>query len=170
MKKITLLSIAAVFAINTFAADYSESESIKVKVIRSEAIHGTVQVVNKVERCQDVKTPINQGTSGSEIVGTGLGALVGGVLGHQIGGGTGKKIATIGGVALGAYTGNKMTQTEDTSNNSYTITKQCSTVDEYRDQDVITGYRNYGMFRGHEIISISQSPTSEISVTATYSY
>jgi hypothetical protein len=41
-------------------------------------------------------------------VGTGLGAVVGGVLGHQVGGGNGKKLATIAGVLLGGYAGNEV--------------------------------------------------------------
>jgi uncharacterized protein YcfJ len=41
----------------------------------------------------------------SNIVGLGLGALGGGLLGHQIGHGSGKTVATIGGAAAGAYVG-----------------------------------------------------------------
>lgn len=41
-------------------------------------------------------------------VGTGIGAVVGGVLGHQIGGGNGKKLATVAGVLLGGYAGNEV--------------------------------------------------------------
>lgn len=41
-------------------------------------------------------------------VGTGIGAVVGGVLGHQVGGGNGKKIATVAGVLLGGYAGNEV--------------------------------------------------------------
>ena len=41
-------------------------------------------------------------------VGTGLGAVVGGLLGNQVGGGNGKKIATVAGVLLGGYAGNEV--------------------------------------------------------------
>lgn len=41
-------------------------------------------------------------------VGAGIGAVVGGVLGHQVGGGNGKKIATVAGVLLGGYAGNEV--------------------------------------------------------------
>ena len=41
-------------------------------------------------------------------VGTGVGAVVGGLLGNQIGGGNGRKIATLAGVLLGGYTGNEV--------------------------------------------------------------
>jgi uncharacterized protein YcfJ len=44
------------------------------------------------------------------LLGTGLGALVGGVPGHQIGGGSGKTLATVAGAAAGGYTGNQIQQ------------------------------------------------------------
>ena len=36
------------------------------------------------------------------------GAILGGVVGHQIGGGTGRTVATIGGAAVGAFLGSKI--------------------------------------------------------------
>ncbi|MBC7415705.1 MAG: glycine zipper 2TM domain-containing protein [Herminiimonas sp.] len=41
-------------------------------------------------------------------VGTGIGAVAGGLLGNQIGGGNGKKLATVAGVLLGGYAGNEV--------------------------------------------------------------
>jgi hypothetical protein len=41
-------------------------------------------------------------------VGTGIGAVAGGVLGNQVGGGNGKKLATVAGVLLGGYVGNEV--------------------------------------------------------------
>ena len=41
-------------------------------------------------------------------VGTGVGAVLGGVLGNQVGGGNGKKLATIAGVLFGGYAGNEV--------------------------------------------------------------
>jgi uncharacterized protein YcfJ len=41
-------------------------------------------------------------------VGTGIGAVVGGLLGNQVGGGNGKKIATVAGVLMGGYAGNEI--------------------------------------------------------------
>ena len=53
-----------------------------------------------------VTTEKQKGEGG--IVGKVGGAVVGGVLGHQIGGGTGKTLATIGGAAAGSYAGNEV--------------------------------------------------------------
>lgn len=41
------------------------------------------------------------------------GALVGGVLGHQIGSGSGKTLATVGGAALGAFAGSRIGRSMD---------------------------------------------------------
>lgn len=41
-------------------------------------------------------------------VGTGIGAVAGGLLGNQVGGGNGKKLATVAGVLLGGYVGNEV--------------------------------------------------------------
>lgn len=52
--------------------------------------------------------PIQNYVSDMHPVGTGVGAVVGGLLGHQIGGGNGKKLATVAGVLLGGYAGNEV--------------------------------------------------------------
>ncbi|GAC1407930.1 MAG: hypothetical protein NVSMB6_06290 [Burkholderiaceae bacterium] len=41
-------------------------------------------------------------------VATGVGAVVGGLLGNQVGGGNGKKMATVAGALLGGYAGNEI--------------------------------------------------------------
>ncbi len=52
--------------------------------------------------------PVRSYVSDMNPVGTGIGAVVGGVLGNQVGGGNGKKLATVAGVLLGGYAGNEM--------------------------------------------------------------
>ena len=69
----------------------------------------TPRLVDLCEGCaivEAVTTEKQKGEGG--IVGKVGGAVVGGVLGHQIGGGTGKTLATIGGAAAGAYAGNEV--------------------------------------------------------------
>ena len=53
-----------------------------------------------------VTTETQKGKSG--VLGMVGGAVLGGVLGHQIGGGTGKTLATVGGAAAGGYAGNQV--------------------------------------------------------------
>ena len=54
----------------------------------------------------EVKTETRKGSGGA--VGMVGGAVLGGVLGHQVGGGTGKTLATVGGAAVGAFAGNEV--------------------------------------------------------------
>jgi len=44
----------------------------------------------------------------NRIAGTAIGAVAGGLIGHQIGGGRGKDLATIGGAVAGGYAGNQI--------------------------------------------------------------
>ena len=48
-----------------------------------------------------------------EDIGMATGAVLGGVIGHQIGGGSGKTVATIGGAALGAFVGSRVGRNMD---------------------------------------------------------
>lgn len=69
----------------------------------------TLRLADLCDGCaivEAVTTEKQKGEGG--IVGKVGGAVVGGVLGHQIGGGTGKTLATIGGAAAGAYAGNEV--------------------------------------------------------------
>lgn len=64
----------------------------------------------------------------NRIAGTAIGAVAGGLLGHQIGGGSGRDLATIAGAAAGGYAGNqvqKNMQQKDTVNRTET---RCKTV------------------------------------------
>ncbi|MDB6091819.1 MAG: 17 kDa surface antigen [Gammaproteobacteria bacterium] len=68
------------------------------------------------------------------LLGTGLGALVGGVLGHQVGGGSGKTLATVAGAAAGGYAGNKIQQRTQ-QGDTYTSTEQrCLTAYDIKEQ------------------------------------
>lgn len=64
------------------------------------------RLCNECVRVVSVHTEVRKGEgSGLGAIG---GAVVGGILGHQLGGGTGRKIATIGGAAAGGYAGNEI--------------------------------------------------------------
>jgi uncharacterized protein YcfJ len=52
--------------------------------------------------------PVQNYVSDMHPIGTGVGAVVGGLLGNQVGGGNGKKLATIAGVLMGGYAGNEV--------------------------------------------------------------
>ena len=53
-------------------------------------------------------------------IGTATGAVLGGVIGHQIGSGRGNTLATIGGAALGGYLGNRIGRNMDRADQART--------------------------------------------------
>ena len=72
---------------------YTPSDSQKIAQVRL----GTVIAVQPVE----IQTAGN-----TKLAGAGIGAVAGGLLGHQVGGGNGKTLATMAGVLGGAVAGN----------------------------------------------------------------
>jgi outer membrane lipoprotein SlyB len=93
MKKTFLASLAFCAATAAFAAEPNHAPVPKTLC----ASCGTVEAVHVETR---------KGEGGA--VGIIGGALVGGLIGHQIGGGTGKTLATVGGAAAGGYAGNEV--------------------------------------------------------------
>jgi len=74
----------------------------------------------------------------NRIAGSVLGAVAGGVIGHQFGGGRGKDIATVAGALGGGYAGNQI-QGSMQENDTYTTTQQrCKTV--YDKSEKMLGY------------------------------
>ncbi|MDR7134544.1 uncharacterized protein YcfJ [Lysobacter niastensis] len=69
----------------------------------------------QVERPKEVKDE-------HKVAGTALGAVAGGLLGHQVGGGSGKTVATVAGAAGGAYAGRKIQ--ENQQNKTETVTER----------------------------------------------
>jgi uncharacterized protein YcfJ len=79
------------------------------------------------QRCWVEHQQVPETNRGSPNVGGGIaGALIGGILGHQVGGGTGKDLATIGGAvaggAIGANVGRNTTTMVDRE------VRRCDTV------------------------------------------
>ena len=60
------------------------------------------------QRCWIEKEQIVQQRSDNSVPGAIAGALIGGILGHQVGGGRGKDVATAGGAIAGAFVGNNI--------------------------------------------------------------
>lgn len=74
----------------------------------------------------------------NRITGSVLGAVAGGVIGHQFGGGRGKDVATVVGALGGGYAGNQI-QGSLQESDTYTTTQQrCKTV--YDKSEKMLGY------------------------------
>ncbi len=57
------------------------------------------------QRCWVERQEVAQDSNNSNVPGAIAGALIGGILGHQVGGGTGKDLATVGGAIAGGAIG-----------------------------------------------------------------
>ncbi len=61
------------------------------------------------EHCHDVVVYRERHSDDhNRVGGTVIGAVAGGLIGHQIGGGNGKTLATVGGAVAGGYAGNQI--------------------------------------------------------------
>lgn len=91
----------------------------------------TQTITTPREECQDVQVqkqvPVKDE---NRVAGTVLGAVAGGVLGHQIGGGKGKTLATVAGAAGGGYAGNQVQKNMQQNDVQTTTERRCKTVNE----------------------------------------
>lgn len=80
--------------------------------------------------CEDVETKQINSKDNNRLIGTGVGAVAGGVLGHQVGGGKGKTLATVGGAVAGGYVGNQVQKNHQDKNATYQTERRCHWVDD----------------------------------------
>lgn len=78
------------------------------KVVHHAAPHAESQPQYAEQARASSPHPVSNYVSDMSPVGTGIGAVAGGLLGNQVGGGNGKKLATVVGVLLGGYVGNEV--------------------------------------------------------------
>lgn len=78
--------------------------------------------------CENVRVKHNGSKDDHRIIGTGLGAVAGGLLGHQVGGGKGKTLATVGGAVAGGYVGNRVQKNAQNKKTYYTTERRCHNV------------------------------------------
>jgi len=72
------------------------------------------------------------------IAGTAIGAVVGGLVGHQVGGGKGKTLATVAGAVGGGYAGNRIEASRQKPQVTTSVERQCDTVNNTSSK--IVGY------------------------------
>jgi uncharacterized protein YcfJ len=80
--------------------------------------------------CRDVETKEIQSKDSNRLIGTGVGAVAGGVLGNQVGGGKGKTLATVGGAVAGGYVGNQVQKNHQNKNARYETHRECHWVND----------------------------------------
>ncbi|MGY6029990.1 glycine zipper 2TM domain-containing protein [Phytobacter sp. AG2a] len=126
------LGVAAVASMNVFDRGPQYAQ-----VISATPIKESIKTPRK--ECRNVtvthRRPVQDE---NRLTGSVLGAVAGGVIGHQFGGGRGKDVATVVGALGGGYAGNQV-QGEMQARDTYTTTQQrCSTV--YDKSEKMLGY------------------------------
>lgn len=165
MKTFTLCALALA-ATTVFAESFATTESVKVS--RSEPIYKTVTSERPVKECWDESVERRGGSSGNDVVGGIVGGAIGGALGNQVGKGTGKTAATIGGAVLGAMAGQGLSRGD--SGTQHEVVQKCKTRYESESRQVLSGYNNYGSYKGREIVKFSEMPLSHITIYTNISY
>ena len=166
MKRVVITALMFT-ATAVFSESFTMSESVKTS--RSEPIYKNVVTERPIKECWDESVERRSSYSGSnDVVGGIVGGAIGGVLGNQVGRGSGKTAATIGGAILGSMAGQSASSSE--SRPERETIRKCKTRYESESRQVLTGYNNYGVYRGKEIVKFSETPMSYINVYISVSY
>ncbi|HKT72394.1 MAG TPA: glycine zipper 2TM domain-containing protein [Steroidobacteraceae bacterium] len=153
---IAAASVGAVAGYRAMAAPSS------AQVVSAKALTKTVKTPRK--ECHDEQvTHTKPVKDKNRLAGTGIGAVVGGLLGSQVGGGNTRIVTGLAGAAAGGYAGNKI-QEKVQQGNTYTTTEQrCVTV--YDSHEESAGYEvEYVLDGKHHHIHLDQDPGREIPV------
>ncbi|WP_394549675.1 glycine zipper 2TM domain-containing protein [Pantoea sp. SGAir0183] len=126
------LGVAAVASINVFDRGPQYAQVLSATPIKE-------SIKQPRQECRNVtlthRRPVQDE---NRIAGSVLGAVAGGVLGHQFGGGRGRDVATVAGALAGGYAGNQV-QGSLQDRDTYTTSEQrCRTV--YDKQEKMLGY------------------------------
>ena len=98
-----------------------------------------------------------------DVIGTVAGAVIGGVLGHQVGGGRGRDLATVAGAAAGGYAGNRIEKHVQDKDTYTTNEQKCQTVYEKSEKQV--GYEvRYRLGDREDTIKMDHDPGDRIPV------
>lgn len=130
------------------------------EVVSARALVKTIRTPR--QECHDEQvTRTKPAKDTNRLAGTGIGAVVGGLLGHEVGGGSGKVLATVAGAAAGGYAGNKIEQKVQ-AGDTYTATEQrCMTA--YDTSEVANGYDVTYVLEGkHHHVHMDHDPGKTI--------
>jgi uncharacterized protein YcfJ len=132
------------------------------EVVSAKALNKTIKTPR--QECHDEQvTHTKQPKDQNRLLGTGVGAVVGGLLGSRIGGGNTRIVTGLAGAAAGGYAGNKIEQKVQ-QGETYTTTEQrCVTV--YDTHEESAGYEVVYMLDGkRHHVHMDHDPGKEIPV------
>lgn len=75
--------------------------------------------------CENVRVKHINSSDKHRVAGKAIGAVAGGLIGHQFGGGKGKVLTTVGGAVAGGAVGNEVQKSHQNENATYTIERRC---------------------------------------------
>ena len=176
MKRITLGLIALGFS-TIFAQANSFTITDYVKVEHSKAKYENIIRRTPYEECWDERVPVRRNhhrRNNNNGLGTLIGGVAGGILGHQVGGGRGKTVATIGGAIIGSLVGNNLSNRNYNDNGyeyvTYETRRRCKTHYNESSERKFVGYKNVGHYQGRKIVKFSQRRLNYIPINITISY
>ena len=147
-KSLVVAALATAFTGPVFAEKYMDSAQVlSVRPITERTPVNREECWNEHRRGYEERTVTRQDTGAPIGAATVLGAIAGGVLGHQVGGGHGKDAATAGGAVVGGLIGNQIDREQGNTAppSQYTeverrpVTREverCRTVQEVREVPV----------------------------------
>ncbi|MEI4993139.1 glycine zipper 2TM domain-containing protein [Aeromonas caviae] len=157
------IGVASALALSAVASgSLFSSEPQFAEVLASKPVTETIKTPR--QECRNVilthRKPVQDE---HKILGTVVGAALGGVVGHQFGGGSGKKVATAAGAVAGGYAGNQV-QGNMQAGDTYTTTEQrCKTVQESSTRTI--GYDVTYRLAGQEgVVRMEKQPGPTIPV------
>ncbi len=132
-----VLGAVAATAVGAVAGYKMMSTPASAQVISATATTKTVKTPR--QECHDEQV-VHQKAPKDEhrLVGTGVGAVVGGLLGSRIGGGNTRIVTGLAGAAAGGYAGNKIQEKMQKGDTYTTTQKSCVTAYDRREEP--TGY------------------------------
>ena len=115
------------------------------EVVSAKALTKTIKTPR--QECHDEQvTHTREARDKDRLVGTGVGAVVGGLLGSRIGGGNTRIFTGLAGAAAGGYAGNKIEQKVQKGNTETTTERRCVTA--YDTHEEPNGYEVVYMLDG----------------------
>ena len=118
---------SAVTSTDAGTAKMAPADSQYAKVVSVTPVRKTVN--NPKQVCHDeTVTHTTPPKDKHQLAGTAIGAVVGGLAGHQIGGGKGKTLATVAGAVGGGYAGNRIEKHNQHGTTTSSVERKCSTV------------------------------------------
>jgi uncharacterized protein YcfJ len=143
----SVLGAIVVTAGSAFAGYKYLGAGSNAEVISAKELHKTIKTPR--QECHDEQvTRTKPAKDTNRLAGTGIGAVVGGLLGHEVGGGSGKVLATVAGAAAGGYAGNKIEEKVQKGDTFTTTEQRCATV--YDTSEVPAGYQVVYLLNGKE--------------------